>query len=82
MMRNPERRHTSRKMRNLVEVSYWRNRLSIEFNDTRCSIEDIQRFSESLIGNYLKFRHPYIEIEIVSGRVFDLSNTLILAEME
>ncbi|MBO5193335.1 MAG: hypothetical protein J6B62_00415, partial [Bacteroidales bacterium] len=60
MMKNPSRRTGIRGTRNMVGVSYWKNILSIEYREDMCS-EDITAFVNSLIEDYMHFRHPFMK---------------------
>ena len=60
MMKNPSRRTAIRGTRNMVGVSYWKNKLSIEYREDMCS-EDITAFVNSLIEDYMHFRHPFMK---------------------
>ena len=53
MMNNPSRRTSMRVHRNMVGVSYWKNRLLIEYREDMCSQEDITAFVNNLIEDYL-----------------------------
>lgn len=61
MMNNPGRRTGIRSTRNMVGVSYWKNKLSIEYREDMCNCEDITAFVNSLIEDYLHFRHPFMK---------------------
>jgi hypothetical protein len=62
-----------------VVVSYWGNRLTVEYNDTLCSPEDIEIFTKTLVRNYLHFRHRYIKIREEDYKFFDISSNHLLA---
>lgn len=78
---NPKYRRTNKIERRLVVVSYWGNRLTVEYNDTLCSPEDIEIFTKSLVRNYLHFRHRYIKIREENYKFFDISSNHLLAEI-
>ncbi len=61
MMSNPNRRSSARKVRNMVGISYWKNKLSIEYREDMCNCEDITAFVNSLIEDYMHFRHPFMK---------------------
>ena len=81
MMRNPDRRTSLRKTRNMVSVSYWKDKLSIEYREDMCSCEDITAFVNNLIEDYLHFRHPFMKIAIKDGRCHELSSGYFIAEI-
>lgn len=76
---NPKYRRQNRIARSIVIVSYWRNRLTVEYNDTLCSPEDIEIFTKSLVRNYLHLRHRYIKIREEDYKFFDISSNHLLA---
>ena len=82
MMKNPSRRTSSKGTRNMVGVSYWKNKLSIEYREDMCSCEDITAFVNNLIEDYLSFRHPFMKSEIKDGRCHELSSGHIIAEIK
>ena len=81
MMNNPGRRTGIRGIRNMVGVSYWKNKLSIEYREDMCSSEDITTFVQYLIENYMLFRHPFMKIEIQDGRCKEISAGQLIAEI-
>ena len=81
MMNNPSRRTSIRGPRNMVGVSYWKNKLSIEYREDVCSQEDITVFVNNLIEDYLHFRHPFMKTEIKEGRCNELSSGHFIAEI-
>ena len=82
MMQNPSRRTSMRGTRNMVGVSYWNNKLSIEYWEDMCSFEDITAFVNNLIEDYLRFRHPFMKSEIKDGRCHELSSGHLIAEIK
>ena len=82
MMKNPSRRTSSKGTRNMVGVSYWKNKLSIEYREDMCSQEDITAFVNNLIEDYLRFRHPFMKSEIKDGRCHELSSGHLIAEIK
>lgn len=78
---NPKYRRTNKLTRSIVVVSYWRNRLTVEYNDTVCSPEDIETFTKTLVRNYLHFRHRYIKIREDNCKFFDISSNHLFAEI-
>ena len=82
MMNNPSRRKSIRGTRNMVGVSYWKNKLSIEYREDMCSQEDITVFVNNLIEDYLHFRHPFMKTEIKEGRCHELSSGHFIAEIK
>ena len=81
MMNNPSRKRSMRGPRNMVSVSYWKNKLSIEYREDMCSTEDITAFVNNLIEDYLHFRHPFMKISIKDGRCHELSSGHFIAEI-
>jgi len=81
MMTNPDRRTGIRGTRNMIGVSYWKNKLSIEHREDMCSREDITAFANNLIEDYLHFRHPFMKIAIKDGRCYELSSGHFIAEI-
>ena len=81
MMSNPSRRASMRGARNMVGVSYWKNKLSIEYREDMCNQEDITAFVNNLIEDYLHFRHPFMKIEIQDGRCKEISAGHLIAEI-
>ena len=81
MMNNPDRRTGIRGTRNMVGVSYWKNKLSIEYREDMCSCEDITAFANNLIEDYLHFRHPFMKTTIQDGRCHEQTSGHIVAEI-
>ena len=81
MMNNPSRRKSIRGTRNMVGVSYWKNKLSIEYMEDMCSREDITAFVNNLIEDYLPFRHPFMKIVIEDGRCHEQSSDHLIAKI-
>ena len=81
MMNNPSRKRSMRGPRNMVSVSYWKNKLSIEYREDMCSKEDITAFVNYLIEDYLHFRHPFMKIAIKDGQCHELSSGHFIAEI-
>ena len=81
MMNNPTRRQSARGIRSMVKVSYWKERLYVQYRDELCSQEDITAFVENLIVDYLHFRHPFMKIEIQDGRCKEISAGHLIAEI-
>ena len=81
MMNNPSRKRSMRGPRNMVSVSYWKNKLSIEYREDMCSREDITAFVNYLIEDYLHFRHPFMKIAIKDGQCHELSSGHFIAEI-
>ncbi|MBO7282828.1 MAG: hypothetical protein J6U73_05465 [Alistipes sp.] len=76
---NPKYRRQNRIARSIVIVSYWRNRLTVEYNDKVCSPEDIETFTKMLVRNYLYFRHRYIKIRVEDDKVINTLNNQVIA---
>ena len=81
MMKNPSRRTGIRGTRNMVGVSYWKNKLSIEYREDMCNCEDITAFVNSLIEDYMHFRHPFMKTAIKDGRCHEPSSGHLIAEI-
>ena len=81
MMTNPDRRTGMRGTRNLVGVSYWKNKLMVEYREDLCSREDITGFVNNLILDYLHFRHPFMKIDVIDGRCHEQSSGHLVAEI-
>ena len=81
MMTNPDRRTGMRGTRNLVGVSYWKNKLMVEYREDLCSREDITGFVNNLILDYLHFRHPFMKIDVIDGRCHEQSSGHQVAEI-
>ena len=81
MMKNPSRRTSLRGSRNMIGVSYWKNKLSIEYREDMCSQEDITAFVNNLIEDYLHFRHPFMKTTIQDGRCHEQTSGHIVAEI-
>ena len=82
MMNNPSRKRIMRCPRNMVSVSYWKNKLLIEYREDMCSQEDITALVNNLIEDYLHFRHPFMKTEIKDGRYHELSSGHLIAEIK
>lgn len=78
---NPRYRRQNRIARSIVIVSYWRNRLTVEYNDTICTPRDIEDFTNSLIQNYLYFRNRYIKIRVEDDKVINILNNQVIAKI-
>ena len=76
---NPTRRQSARGISSMVKVSYWKERLYVQYRDELCSQEDITAFVENLIVDYLHFRHPFMKIEIQDGRCKEISSGHLIA---
>ena len=81
MMNYPSRRTSIKGRRNLVGVSYCKNKLSIEYREDMCSQNDITSFVNNLIEDYLHFKHPFIKTAIKDGRCYELSSGHFIAEI-
>ena len=80
-LNHPSRRTSMRGTRNMVGVSYWKNKLSIEYQEDMCSQEDVTAFVNNLIVDYLHFRHPFMKIAIKDGRCHEASSGHLIAEI-
>ena len=82
MMNNPSRRKCIRGPRNMVGVSYWKNKLSIEYGEDMCSTEDITAFVNNLIEDYMHFRHPFMKLIFKNGKCHEESSGHLIAEIK
>ena len=82
MMNNPSRRKSIRGTRNMVGVSYWKNKLSIEYREDMCSTEEITAFVNKLIEDYLHFRHPFMKLIFQDGKCHEESSGHLIAEIK
>ena len=82
MMRKIEKSLNKRKNRNIVEVSYFKNKLSVEFNEEFCNQDEISAFFNTLIIDYLSFRHPYMQINISENKVCESLSGHIIAQID
>ena len=81
MMKNPSRRTSMSGIRNMVGVSYWKNKLAIEYREDMCRQEDITAFVNSLIEDYMHFRHPFMKVAIKDERCHEVSSGHLIAEI-
>ena len=81
MMINPDRRTSMRRMKDMIGVSYWKDKLSIEYREDMCSSEDITTFVQYLIENYLHFRHPFMKITIKDDKCHEQISGHLLAKI-
>ena len=81
MMKNPDRRTSMRRMKNMIGVSYWKDKLSIEYREDMCSSEDITTFVQYLIEDYLYFRHPFMKITIKDDKCHEQISGHLLAKI-
>ena len=81
MMKKPSRRTGIRGTRNMVGVSYWKDKLSIEYREDMCCCEDITAFVNSLIEDYLHFRHPFMKIKIKDDKCHEQTSGHLLAKI-
>ena len=81
MMKNPDRRTGMRRMKDLIGVSYWKDKLSIEYREDMCSSEDITTFVQYLIEDYLHFRHPFMKITIKDDKCHEQISGHLLAKI-
>ena len=81
MMNNPSRRTSMRGPRNMVGVSYWKNKLSIEYREDMCSQEDITAFVNNLIEDYLHFWHPFMKTVTEDSEVLEAGSRHKIAEI-
>ena len=81
MMKNPDRRTSMRRMKDMVGVSYWKNKLSIEYREDMCSCEDITAFVNSLIEDYMHFRHPFMKTVTEDTVVLEIASRHRIAQI-
>ena len=81
MMKNPDRRTSMRRMKDMIGVSYWKDKLSIEYREDMCSSEDITMFVQYLIEDYLHFRHPFMKITIKDDKCHEQISGHLLAKI-
>lgn len=81
MITTPGRILRKRTLRHIVEVSYWKETLLIEFYDGLCSPEEIAAFAQNLIQDYLHFRHPFMKTASADGKITEASSGHLIAEI-
>ena len=81
MMKYLDRRTSMRRMKDMIGVSYWKDKLSIEYREDMCSSEDITTFVQYLIGDYLHFRHPFMKITIKDDKCHEQISGHLLAKI-
>ena len=81
MMKNLDRRTSMRRMKDMIGVSYWKDKLSIEYREDMCSSEDITTFVQYLIEDYLYFRHPFMKIIIKDDKCHEQISGHLLAKI-
>ena len=81
MMKNPDRRASIRRMKDMMGVSYWKDKLSIEYREDLCSSEDITTFVLYLIENYMLFRHPFMKITIKDDKCYEQTSGHLIAKI-
>ena len=81
MLNNPSRRTGTSGTRNMVGVSYWKNKLSIEYREDMCSCEDITAFVNSLIEDYMHFRHPFMKTVTEDTVVLEIASRHRIAQI-
>ena len=81
MLKNPSRRTDMRGAGNMVAVSYWKNKISIEYRDELCSREDITAFVNQLIKDYLLFRHPFMKTSTENCEMFEIHSKQRVAQI-
>jgi len=81
MMKNPDRRTSMRRMKDMIGVSYWKDRLSIEYREDMCSCEDITAFVNSLIEDYMHFRHPFMKTVTEDTVVLEIASRHRIAQI-
>ena len=81
MITSPKRMLRKRTLRHLVEVSYWKETLLIEFYEGLCSPRDISSFAEFLIQDYLHFRHPFMKTVTEDTVVLEIASRHRIAQI-
>lgn len=81
MITTPGRMLRKRTLRHIVEVSYWKETLLIEFYDGLCSPEEIAAFAQNLIQDYLHYRHPFMKTVSADGKITEASSGHLIAEI-
>ena len=81
LMNYPGKRTSMREPRNMVVVSYWKNKITVEYKENMCRGEDITAFINNLIEDYLHFRHPFMKTVIEDGRCREHSSGHLIAEI-
>ncbi len=81
MMINSDRRTSIRRMKDMIGVSYWKNKLSIEYREDMCSCEDITAFVNSLIEDYMHFRHPFMKTVTEDTVVLEIASRHRIAQI-
>ena len=81
MMTSPSRRTSMSGTRNIVAVSDWKNKLSIEYREDMCRREDITAFIQHLIKDYLHFRHPFITVVTEGCEVLEITGRRRIARI-
>ena len=77
----PGKRTSMREPRNMVVVSYWKNKITVEYKENMCSSEDITAFINNLIEDYLHFRHPFMKTVIKDSCCYEHSSGHLIAEI-
>ena len=65
----------------MVGVSYWKNKLSIEYREDMCNCEDITAFVNSLIDDYMHFRHPFMKTVTEDTVVLEIASKHRIAQI-
>ena len=81
MIKNPDRRTSMRRMKDMIGVSYWKDKLSIEYREDMCSCEDITAFVNSLIEDYMHFRHPFMKTVTEDTVVLEIASRHRIAQI-
>lgn len=81
MIKKADRRTSMRRTNNMVEVSYRKDILSIEYREDMCSSEDITTFVQYLIEDYLFFRHPFMKTATEGTEVFEINSRHHVAQI-
>ena len=81
MMRRATRVSPNRKLRTIVEVSYWRERLTVEYRDDMCSASEAEAFLRTLVQDYHQVRYPFMKSEFRENRYVEPATGHLLAEI-
>lgn len=65
----------------VADVFYWQNQLSIAYCTDICSQEDISEFTEMVVLDYLRFRHPFTKFVIEACRVVNTTSAEVVAKI-
>lgn len=81
MMRRSSRVSSIRKLRTIIEVSYWRERLTVEYREDMCSADEVSVFTRALVQEYYQARYPFMKSEFSENRYIEPATGHLLAEI-